>query len=51
MAQNKVRISGPERRDQIIQATIDTMAEYGIPGTTTKRIAERVGISEPGLYT
>jgi TetR/AcrR family transcriptional regulator len=50
MAQNKVRISGAERRDQIIQATIDTMAEHGIPGTTTKRIAERVGISEPGLY-
>jgi AcrR family transcriptional regulator len=50
MAEKKERLSGPERRDQIIRATIDIMAEHGLPGTTTKRIAEKVGISEPAIY-
>ncbi len=44
------RLSGPERKDQIVQATISIMAEHGLPGTTTRRIAEKVGVSEPALY-
>jgi AcrR family transcriptional regulator len=50
MAEKKERLSGAERKDQIVQATISIMAEQGIPGTTTRRIAERVGVSEPALY-
>ncbi len=44
------RLSGTERRQQIVQAAISIMAEHGLPGTTTRRIAEEVGVSEPALY-
>jgi AcrR family transcriptional regulator len=50
MGEKRERISGRERREQIIQATISIMAERGLPGTTTRLIAEKVGISEPALY-
>jgi len=50
MAVRKERMSGEERRQQIIQATISVMAEQGLEGTTTRRIAENVGVSEPALY-
>jgi TetR/AcrR family transcriptional regulator len=44
------RLSGDERRDQIVQAVISVMAQHGLAGTTTKRIAEKAGVSEPALY-
>ena len=50
MADRNGRLSGPERKRQIIQAAISVMAEHGLPGTTTRRIAEEVGVSEPALY-
>lgn len=50
MAGKNGRLSGPERKEQILQAAISTMAEQGLPGTTTRRIAEKVGVSEPALY-
>lgn len=50
MAVRNGRLSGPERKQQIIQAAISIMAEYGLPGATTRRIAEEVGVSEPALY-
>jgi TetR/AcrR family transcriptional regulator len=50
MPGKKERLSGVERRDQIVQAVISVMAEQGLSGTTTKRIAERAGVSEPALY-
>jgi AcrR family transcriptional regulator len=43
-------MTGPERKQQIIQAAITIMAEHGLHGTTTRRIAEEVGVSEPALY-
>ncbi|MDD3719285.1 MAG: TetR/AcrR family transcriptional regulator [Actinomycetota bacterium] len=43
-------MSGPERKEQIVQAAITIMAEHGLPGATTRRIAEEVGVSEPALY-
>ncbi len=43
-------MSGSERKRQIVQATLDIMAEQGLAGTTTRRIAEKVGVSEPALY-
>lgn len=39
-----------ERRAQILEATLSIMKERGLEGTTTRRIAERVGITEPALY-
>ena len=50
MGEKRERVSGVERREQIIQAAISIMAERGLPGTTTRLIAEKVGISEPALY-
>jgi TetR/AcrR family transcriptional regulator len=50
MPDKKKRMSGDERRDQIVQAVISVMAERGLAGTTTKRIAEKAGVSEPALY-
>ncbi len=50
MAAKKERMGGEERRQQIIQATISVMAEHGLEGTTTRRIADKVGVSEPALY-
>jgi TetR/AcrR family transcriptional regulator len=50
MAQKTERLSGDERREQIVEAVIAVMADYGLQGTTMKRIAEKVGISEPALY-
>ncbi len=44
------RMSGPERKEQIIQAAISVMAGHGLLGATTRRIAEEVGVSEPALY-
>ncbi|MBC7230777.1 MAG: TetR/AcrR family transcriptional regulator [Actinobacteria bacterium] len=44
------RMSGSERKRQIVQAALEIMAEQGLVGTTTRRIAEKVGVSEPALY-
>ena len=50
MAEKNGRMSGEERRRQIVQAALSIMAEQGLAGTTTRKIAERVGVSEPALY-
>ncbi|MGQ9536575.1 MAG: TetR/AcrR family transcriptional regulator [Actinomycetota bacterium] len=39
-----------ERRTQILEAALSIMKERGLEGITTRRIAERVGITEPALY-
>ncbi len=44
------RLRSPERREQIIRATLELIVENGLTGTTIGRIAPRVGISEPALY-
>lgn len=44
------RITGKQRREQIIDAAIALFSESGFAGTTTRRLAEAVGISEAGLY-
>ncbi|HHW66325.1 MAG: hypothetical protein PWP07_908 [Epulopiscium sp.] len=40
----------PTRRDSIILAAIDIISENGIQGLSTKKIAEKQGISESLLY-
>nr|MBA2565167.1 helix-turn-helix transcriptional regulator [Gemmatimonadota bacterium] len=39
------RVTGKERREQIIDAAIQLFAEAGFTGTTTRRLAEAAGIS------
>jgi len=45
------RMTGAERRKVIVQATIDVVAEHGVQGATTARIANAAGISEKTLYS
>jgi AcrR family transcriptional regulator len=49
-ANKPVRITGEQRREQIIDAAIDLFSEAGFAGTTTRRLAEAAGISEAALY-
>lgn len=44
------RLGKDKRRRQILQATLHIMKERGLEGTTTRRIADEVGITEPALY-
>jgi AcrR family transcriptional regulator len=38
------------RKEQIVNATLELVAEHGVDGTTVARIAERVGITVPAIY-
>jgi len=44
-------MTGAQRKQQIIEVTIDLVAEYGVEGTTTARIAAAAGVSEKTLYS
>jgi TetR/AcrR family transcriptional regulator, mexJK operon transcriptional repressor len=44
------RMTGVERRQRIIEATQAVVAECGVQGATTSRIASAAGISEKTLY-
>lgn len=46
----KTRMTGTERRDAIVGASIRLFAEHGFRGTTTRQIAQKVGVTEPVLY-
>ena len=50
IARRDSRITGEERRAQILETALDLVAERGVPGTTMARIAAKVGVSEPALY-
>ncbi|MCL5734056.1 MAG: TetR/AcrR family transcriptional regulator [Actinobacteria bacterium] len=39
-----------DRRQQIADATLKIVGEYGVQGTTMARVAQKVGISGPALY-
>lgn len=45
-----VRHSSGNRKRQIIAAALDVLEEAGVKGLTLRRVAERVGVSEPALY-
>ena len=45
-----LRLAGEERRDQIVCEALSCFASRGYSGTTTRMIAERVGITEAALY-
>ena len=44
------RLPGPERKTQIIEATLRLVAKYGLVGASMSRIADEVGISNAALY-
>jgi AcrR family transcriptional regulator len=44
------RLRGPQRRDEILTAAASLYITYGPAKTTTRQIAEAVGISQPSLY-
>ena len=44
------RLSAEDRRDQILHEAMGCFADLGFRGTTTRALAERVGISEAALY-
>lgn len=49
MAKNK-RMSGEERKEQIIKAAMKVFSEKGFQGTKTKEIAQAAGISEAMIF-
>jgi AcrR family transcriptional regulator len=44
------RMSAAERKQQIVEVTMDLVARNGVQATTTSRIAAEAGISEATLY-
>jgi AcrR family transcriptional regulator len=44
-------MTGAERKKQIVAVTEAIVAEYGVQGATTARIADAAGISEKTLYS
>lgn len=44
------RMTGPERKEQIVEKALDVIARYGLGRATTARIAAAAGISERTLY-
>ena len=46
----RIRASGDERRAQIIGATLALLAELPLHQVTTRRIARRIGVSQPALF-
>ena len=43
-------MTGEERKRSIAETAVDLIAQYGIRGTTTARIAAAEGVSEKALY-
>jgi AcrR family transcriptional regulator len=46
----KRRLTREQRREQIIEVTLRSIAENGVRGTTLSRIAAEVGVTTPALY-
>lgn len=44
------RMSGDERRNQILQVAIDLFSQHGFRGTTTRQIAQAAGVSEAIIF-
>lgn len=46
----RARIAAPDRRQQIMDAATELFARQGFKGTTTRQIAEHVGVNEALLF-
>jgi AcrR family transcriptional regulator len=42
--------AAPTRQDEILDRTIELIRESGMAGLTMKKVAERVGFTEPAIY-
>ncbi len=51
MAGVRVRMATEIRKQQIVQAALETIGEYGIQGATISRIARGAGITSAALYS
>ena len=49
-AQPKVRMTGKERREQLLDVGRSLFAERGFDGTSVEEIASRAGVSKPVVY-
>jgi AcrR family transcriptional regulator len=49
-AQPKVRMTGKERREQLLDVGRSLFAERGFDGTSVEEIAARAGVSKPVVY-
>ncbi len=45
-----MRLSAPDRRQQLIGVALDLFSQKGYEGTTTREIAERAGVNEAIIY-
>ncbi len=46
----RVRLTAPERREQIVEASLRHFAAGGLHGTSTEAIADDIGLSQPYLF-
>ena len=46
----KLRLSGAARRQQIIEVAADLFSRKGFGGTTTKQVAQAIGVSETTIF-
>src|SRR5688572_6559018 len=49
-ARARTRMSGPERREQLIEVARTVFAERGYVGASVEEIAERAEVSKPVVY-
>ena len=45
-----MRLSSSQRQEQIVQAALELLAEHSVDRLTTRRVAARIGISQPALF-
>ena len=50
LRRGRARLSGEERKRQIIEAAAALFSRKGFGGTTTRQVAEAAGISEPTIF-
>jgi len=50
-AKPKQRVSAAERRDELIDAAIEEFSVSGLHGTPVERIARRVGVTQPYVFS
>lgn len=50
MAAARARMSGKQRREQLIRVARGVFAEHGFAGATISEVAERAGVTKPVVY-
>ena len=48
--EHAARMSGDERRDQLLRTAVELFSQHGFKGTTTKEIARASGVSEAMVF-